>query len=185
MGKIHTILKSQDDVLYKLEAWSKDWYIINVYYNEFVTVDEDAIVVSYECDSIIELYNLLKPNTSTTVDDIVGGFLRIRSSVDGKLCVIYKDKYSECFDDSTNSIMIKNTVESIYRKVMLIVPLVVYFDYFYGPIMNLLFKIYLNKKNGNRNSVDLVYLWYYIIKTGIVVPDFIQIPLNSVFLSVN
>lgn len=185
MGKIHTILKSQDEILYKLEAWSKDWYLVNVYYNEFIKVDPEATLITYECDSVIELYNILKSTTSTTLEDVVEGSLRIKSSEDGRICVIYKDKYSECFSDSLkNSIIIRSMVESIYRKVITLSPLIIYLESFYGPIMNLLFKIYINKKNGDKYSIDLVYLWNYILKANIIIPDIISIPFNSVFLSV-
>ena len=185
MGEIHTILKSQDDILYKLEAWSKNWYLINAYYNEFRKVNPEAILTTYECNSVVELYNTLKTTTSTTLEDVVEGSLRIKSSEDGRICVIYKDKYSECFKESSeNSIIVRDVVELIYRKVIAISPLIIYLEDFYGPIMNLLFKIYINKKNGDRYSIDLVYLWNYILRSNITIPDIIPIPFNSVFLSV-
>lgn len=185
--QIYVILDSWDDVLYKLEAWSKNYYLAKTYYHQFKENHPDALLYTCECKSVTEFSMLMKNEVDASVDLIVNSNLRITTSGDNKLSVIYKDMYTELFSAELMSKPIKHDIMSILGGFALsTVPLVVYLT---GETTNtfiteILFKLYQYSKVTNPLAhLDMVYLWYSIMNTKeISVISSIKLPKDLVFV---
>ena len=185
--QFYVILASWDDVLYKLEAWSKNYYLAKMYYQQFNEKYSDALFYTYECKSVTEFSVIMKNEVDASVDLIVNSNLRIATSGDDKLSVIYKDMYTEFFNIE---LMNKSTKHDILSMVggfaLSTVPLTVYLvsDTANAFITEILFKLYQYSKVSNPSAhLDMVYLWYSIVNTnGVSIISSIELPKNLVFV---
>lgn len=191
----YVIVDSWDDVLYKLEAWSKNYYIANMYYTKYKKTHPDALLKVYETDErlkTLHLANTLKKEFDTDVDTFIGSELKLISSEDGKLCAIYKDKYKYSFMTSSSDMeqtlfnCIRNSIAEVFLRSA---PLVKYIQ---TPIdlLEILFRAHIYTTNSKRVNIDMIYLWYFILKNSkinILIPQNYGevIPIDTVFISVN
>lgn len=188
--EIYVIVTNWNDVLYKLDGWSRNMYLARTYYNkrkkQFPGVESEFI--TYDCNNSLELAKKLKMEFDSSIDDILDNELNLISSRDSRLCMIYKSKYKDLLnvDDSR----IKTLFSTVSETFLASAPLVRYLDE--GRIgfdlLGLLFLAsYYNMTTMVGDFVDIVYLWYFILRTrytNCIIDSTDSIPLDSVFIRV-
>lgn len=186
---IYVILASWNDVLYKLETWSKSYYLSKVYYDQFSKKNPDAIFLHYHCDSVFDLYNKLKEDMSVDVQDIIDSNLKLKSSYDKKMYAIYKEKYSKSFDEFLVDVNKDNIMSVLAGLSLSTVPLTPYLLDNYKPIMEILFSIYSISKLNKTVNIDPVYIWHFILKViksnSYIIEIDNKIPYGTVFTQVS
>ena len=192
---IYVIITSWDDVLYKLEAWSKNYYLASVYYRQFKKKHPDAMLKIYSSSGNMKMMQLardLKRDYDTTVEDIIDLELKLAASKDNNLCVIYKAKYHNSF--VTESIDIDPGIYKDFTNVLtrtFLSPAILTKYIHTSPnLFELLFRSY-NYASSDQNlvDIDMVYLWFFFLKVSQInfITDFHRdvVPIDSVFVRVD
>ena len=185
--QFYVILASWNDVLYKLEAWSKNYYLAKTYYTIFKEKHSDSMFLSYQCKTVAEFSVIMKKEVDASVDKIVESNLRITTSRDNKLSVIYKDMYTEMFNVDLMNKSVKNDLLSIIGgNALSTAPLTVYLkdEYMNTITTEILFKLYqYSKVSKSLVYLDIVYLWYSILNSKeISIISSFEIPKDVVFV---
>lgn len=190
--KLYVIITSWHNVLYKLDAWSKNLYIAKTYLAKHSEEFPHHIstLVTYECENILEFAKLLKTDLDASLDDIIGSDLKLLSSKDGLMCIIYKSRYNDSFD--TNMMRTKTLFSCINRVILSTTPLVRYLNEVNTgfDLLELLFLLYQYLLNHTgADNIDPVYLWYFILKTRytncIIDSTDDTVPIDAVFVRVD
>lgn len=157
--KVYVILKSWNDSLYKLEAWSRNYFIASNYYNNFLKTDSDSILEEIEVRSISELSIKLKMEYDSDISDILNTLLKSKLSRDDKLYVIYKSEYSDYFEYETLDDETKINITRLLSHISLEMSQMT--KYIFKDLKVLMYLMYMNVLN--KNELDMVYVWYLII----------------------
>ena len=192
---IYVILASWDDVLYRLEAWSKNYYLASVYYRQFEKKHPDALFKVYSGTGRMQMLKLaseLKREYDTKVDDIIDLELKLTASKDNNLCVIYKSKYTNSFTTKSTDISVEiyREFSNVLAKTFLSPAILTKYIYDKNKLFELLFRSY-SYVTSVQDSVelDMVYLWFFFLKMSPVnfIIDFHRdiIPIDSVFIRVD
>ena len=192
---VYVILASWNDVLYRLEAWSKNYYLASIYFRQFKRKHPDAIFKIYKgygsCQ-IMQLAHQLKMECDTKVEDFIESELKLTASRDDKLCAIYKARYLDSFTAKSSDIDsgIYDEVTSIMSSIFLSSAPLVKFLYLDNDLLELLFITYsYTSKLSKAVELDMVYMWFFLLKINRTsfISDFHRniIPIDTVFIRVD
>lgn len=194
----YVILTSRNDVLYKLDAWSKNYYLASVYYRQIKKQHRDSLFKVYsssndECMKMLYLARYLKRDYDVGVDDIIESELKIMSSKDDKLCAIYKSKYHESFTTHSSNIIpgiYEDIVDALSKVFLRPAPLTKYIHDSKNILFDVLFRSYnYMVLEQSVTELDMVYLWFCLLRLPQInfIADFHRdiIPIDSVFIRVN
>ena len=192
---VYVIVASWDDVLYKLEAWSKNYYLASVYYRQFKKKHPEAMFIIYSNSGNMKMMQLsrdLKRDYDASVEDIIDSELKLAASKDNNLCVIYKSKYHDSFVTDSSSIdpELYREFTSILARIFLSPATLIKYIDSSNVTFELLFRAYnYIKTDQNLVDLDMVYLWFFFLKVSQVnfIVDFHRnmVPLDSVFIRVD
>lgn len=157
--KVYVVLKSWNDILYKLEAWSRNYFIASNYYNNFLKSDPDAMFKEIEVRSISELSIKLKIEYDSDISDILSTLLKSKLSRNDNIYVIYKSEVSEYFEYRTLDNELKTNVTKLLSHISLEMSQLM--KYVFEDMKVLLYLIYANVLNVTE--LDMVYIWYLVI----------------------
>lgn len=157
--KVYVILKSWNDSLYKLEAWSRNYFIASNYYNNFLKTDPDSILEEIEVRGISELSIKLKMEYDSDISDVINTLLKSKLSRDDKLYVIYKSEYSDYFEYTTLDNETKTIIARLISHISLEISQML--KYVFKDLKVLMYLMYMNMLS--KPELDMVYVWYLII----------------------
>ena len=167
---VYVIYKSiNDDMVYKLDAWSKNYYLAKLYYNQF---DSNMYtLVKYECNNMVELARMVSyDSTSSDVNDIFNSMLKSTTSMDNKLFALYRNEQSMLFNKVSDKM---NPSISIFRYTDIVSSILIFSlnivaslsDYIRTDDIDIMYFVAtLCKSSVNiRYNIDSVYLWRFIL----------------------
>lgn len=160
--KMYVIITSWYDKLYKMEAWSDNYYLISMYYRQYNKSQPLSLLKEYETGSILEFANKLKMLYDASIDDIVNNRIHLITSKDNKLCAIYKYKYEESFTNINESLL-RDNINYFIKTFLSVSSIIKYLYDDYNILLMLIFVCYQYRLK--KDSVDLVYLWFFLLKT--------------------
>ena len=176
----YIVLRSWQDVLWKVVGWSENPYIAHTYFQHYKSMTTQLLEMrSVECENTIELAQYIRCDIGTDIHDLVDTHLMTKTSKDGKCYVIYPSKYEEAFSDkfmdsSRAAICMCNYLSKL---VMTAVPLTKYISDDSNVISEVLFASYFNtsvRKMLQRGPVvtpiskmiDVIYFWRCLTAKG-------------------
>lgn len=167
---VYVILASWNTVLYRVEAWSDNYYLIKTYYDNYYQSHPLAIMVEYNVPkkmSTITLANMLGVDYGVDcLEDFAISKLKISTSMDNKLSVIYKSMYDDSFNTSSKDIdlcLYDDIVGVISGVFLSLIPLTKYLCSEHD-LMDFLFNVcYYTLKSPSIVNLDMVYVWRFLL----------------------
>lgn len=200
-NKSYVILTSFRDVLYRIEAWSTNYYYVRSYYDQYVEKYPDSILIEYEVNDKFKATSLVRmlglDYGVVGLEDFVTSELKMCTSLDNKISVIYKTAYDCSFKTKSAYIepWLYDEISDIMAGVFLSSAPLVKFIYSDIDLLELLFKAFSYSSKASKNiELDLLYVWRLILHMSNsrftrynLISDHHQklIPVNSVFIENN
>lgn len=198
-NKTYIILTSWDEVLYRVEAWSSNYYFIKMYYNQYIETHPEAIIVEYEMHDGFRVTALIRKigldYGACALENFATSELKLCTSLDGKLNAIYKSMYDCSFKTKSYYLdtWVYDDISSIISGVFMSTAPLIKFIYLDIDLLELLFKAYsYTSKVSKTTELDMVYVWYLILRMPTsrfmrynLILDHRQdlIPVHSVFMN--
>lgn len=199
----YIVLRSWQDVLWKVIGWSENPYVANTYFQHYKRMTTQLLEMrSVKCENTIELIQFIRNDIGTDIQDLVETHLMTKQSKDGKCYVIYPSKYEESFsDDFMNSTKLAICIcDYLSKMVMTAVPLTKYIKCD-QVIDEVLFAAYFNtsvRKMLQRGPaatpisklIDVIYFWRCLTAKGacqfaISEDNNLRVPLEAVYIDVD
>lgn len=169
----YIIIDSWNDVLYRVVAWSRNYYLTTKYFEEYNKNHSMSKMVGIEADTIRELSLILKKEYDTSIPDLLDNEIKMFTSKDNKISALALIKHSNWFDLNSNhydanSIFKDWLLDLIPNIILSIVPLIKYIDTGYpDDLLQTVFVAYQYRYIPNiDDKIDLVYFMYFILKIG-------------------
>lgn len=176
----YIVLRSWQDVLWKVIGWTDNSYIAHTYFKHYRSMTTQLLEMrSVKCENTIELLRFIRDDIGTDVQDLLETHLMTKTSKDGKCYVIYPSKYNDSFSAEimTSSRVVMCICDYISKMVMTTVPLIKYIANDAQIIQELLFVSYLNTsvrkmlQHGPATTpvsklIDVVYFWRCLTAKG-------------------
>ena len=181
----YVIITPWDDVLYKLDAWSDNYYLISMYYRQYKRKQPLSSLEEYNISSILEFADKMKIEYDASIDNILDNRLSMVTSKDNKLCAIFKHRYIKSFNNISKPLL-RDSIGHLTKSFLSITSMLKYLDDDYNILYALVFVCYGYRLNPEY--IDLVYLWFFLLKTvytnSINTIDTL-IPYDTVFIRVD
>lgn len=184
MGLIYVILESYNDVLYKVNSWSKNYYVATMYYSEFKKTHPDTLLVEYECDKVRILYrSILDDGFIVDIPYLIDNCLCSMTSSDGNLTMIYPCIHDRNVKDDRLIFALTRTAighfdrQSTWAKF--------FTNYFKGSQDTI---TSMEQHLCELETIDPVYLWYLVLnrkdfkRARNILNDWKLLPKNLVFV---
>ena len=178
MRKFYVILTlgDYDEISQTVVAWTENPYIAISYFKEYRSMDEDATMVIYGCESHLELMRVLTEEYHIEMIDVLNLHLMTMTSKNERCYVIYKEEFSELFSDKFIKKHSEFICDNICRTMLSTIPLMKFINPQYNEVIsNLLFIVYTytsikkmlrtGVKVDLTESIDIVYFWKYMMDT--------------------
>lgn len=141
---VYVILTSVQNIIYKVDSWTKNPFIAKRYFKQFERYYPGAMLREYECNSHLDLIKQVILDSSVTITEFPGLELVTKTSYDSKLTMIYRDVYRSIIDDDN----IRFTIIKYYNELLVKhIKLCKYTN------------ININISNIRNAQIDLVYAW--------------------------
>lgn len=111
---VYVILASIQNVIYRMDSWTKNPFIAKKYFKQFERYHPGAILREYECNSHLDLIRKVSFDSDVPIAEFPDLELITQTSYDSRLIIIYKSLY----ESSINNVEISSTIIRHYNEIL-------------------------------------------------------------------
>lgn len=111
---VYVILASIQNVIYRMDSWTKNPFIAKKYFEQFERYCPGAILREYECNSHLDLIRKVRFDSDVSIAKFPDLELITQTSYDSRLVIIYKSLYKS----SINNAKISSTIIRHYDRIL-------------------------------------------------------------------